>query len=149
MIGFNKMSNTEELYKEIIIEHSRNPSHTGHIDCASIVREGVNRSCGDEVSIELKYNQEKIEEIRVNSKGCSICVASGSVMAELVHGLEKDKAMALIRKFRQLLTDGTEEDLSFKEEDILAFKGVRKFPIRVKCATLVWSTLELALKEVL
>ena len=141
------MSNTEELYKEIILEHARNPSHQGHIENPSVVQEGINRSCGDEVSLELKINNDIIQEIKVNAKGCSISVASGSLMADLVEGMEKNKAIELIEKFKSMLTKDEEINFLEKEEDCLAFKGVKKFPIRVKCATLVWSTLEIAIKQ--
>ena len=143
------MSFTEEFYKDIILEHFRYPSHCGHLSNPSIKQEGVNRSCGDEVEIELLVEDKKIKDIRVNSRGCSISVASGSMMADAIEGMSISEAKDLIQKFKAMVVEGNiiaiEEE---KLEDLKALEGVHRYPIRVKCATLVWSTLQEALKDI-
>ena len=141
------MSLTEDLYKELILEHASNPSHCGHLSNPSIVQEGVHRSCGDEVEIEISIKENMINAIRVNSRGCSISVASGSMMADAVEGMTVEQTNALIERFKAMIVNGEEVEFPAEFEDLTAFCGVRKYPIRVKCATLVWTTLEQALKK--
>ncbi len=141
------MSLTEDLYKELILEHARTPSHTGHLDKPSLYQEGVNRSCGDEVEIEISIKDGVIHAIRANSKGCSISVASASMMADYIEGMTTKHAEKLIENFKAMIVDGQEPSFSNEFEDLQAFIGVRKYPIRVKCATLAWTTLEHGLKR--
>lgn len=142
------MSLSDELYKEIILEHSSKPSHRHPVPDANISEEGVNRSCGDEVTLHLLVEDGKIKKIGVDGHGCSISIASSSLMADAVEGMAVQDAHALIEKFKSMLT-GDDESVEFEGdlEDLEAFKGVKKFPIRVKCATLSWNTLEQALSS--
>lgn len=141
------MSLSEDLYKEIILEHCRSPSHRGHLENPTVVEQGVNRSCGDEVEIELLINSDKLEDIRVNGRGCSISTASGSLMADAVDGLPRDVLLKLIQDFKKIIVDKDDLSLDEKFEDLESLKSVTKFPVRVKCATLCWNTLEQALKN--
>ena len=141
------MSLTEDLYKELILEHARQPSHCCQIDAPTAREEGVNRSCGDEVEIQLDVQESVIKQICVNSRGCSISVASGSMMAETVQGMTTEQAESMVETFKALIISETKPTLPPEFADLEAFRGVRKYPIRVKCATLVWSTLEQALKN--
>jgi nitrogen fixation NifU-like protein len=142
------MSLSEDLYKEIIIEHSQNPSHRGHLEHPDIVEGGVNRSCGDEVEVELIVRDGVIKDIRVNGRGCSISTASASMMADSVEGMTLEHAENLIDNFKAMILEN--QDISFPEdlEDLEALKGVQRYPVRVKCATLSWNTLEQALQKV-
>ncbi|MCB1323666.1 MAG: SUF system NifU family Fe-S cluster assembly protein [Spirochaetales bacterium] len=141
------MSLQNELYKELILEHSRNPSHRGHLDDANVHESGVNRSCGDEVELELFVKDAVIRGIRVNGNGCSISMASGSMMAESVDGMTVEQAEQLIENFKAMITEGKAVELPAELEDLEALQGVKRYPIRVKCATLSWNTLEQALKK--
>ncbi len=143
------MSLTEDLYKELIIEHSQNPSHRGHLDHPSVVEEGVNRSCGDEVEIEVEVQDGVLKGIRVNGRGCSISVASGSMMADAVEGMTTEQAEKLIDSFKSMITENREPNFPEEHEDLEAFKGVQRYPVRVKCATLSWNTLEQAIQKAL
>ncbi len=140
------MAISEDIYKEIILEHYQEPSHCGHLENPTIVQEGVNRSCGDEVKIELSIQNNQIYGIRVNSRGCSISVASGSMMADAIEGMSVEESKNLIKQFKAMIIQ-QDHDYTFPEnlEDLEALQGVKKYPIRVKCATLVWSTLEQAI----
>ncbi len=141
------MTLVQDIYKELILEHARHPSHLGHLHDATVSQANVNRSCGDEVEVELRISEDRIDAIRVNSKGCSISLASGSMMAEAVEGMTRQEAKQLIETFKSMLLQGTKPVFPPKGEDLEALSGVSKYPIRIKCATLAWSTLEQALKQ--
>lgn len=140
------MSLSEDLYKEIIIEHSQSPSHREIPENATVKEEGVNRSCGDEVEVHIEVKDGVIKAIGIGGHGCSISTASGSLMADFVDGMTVEQAEDLIEKFKDMIVD--KKDISFPEglEDLEALKGVTQYPIRVKCATLAWNTLEQALQ---
>ncbi|MBX7058930.1 MAG: SUF system NifU family Fe-S cluster assembly protein [Leptospirales bacterium] len=141
------MALSEDLYKEVIIQHSQSPSHRGHLSHPSVVEEGLNRSCGDQVEVELFIEAGRIQEIRVNGRGCSISTASGSVMAEAVEGMELAQASKLIDQFKSMIVEGGAVEFPEELEDLEAFKGVQRYPVRVKCATLSWNALEQALQR--
>lgn len=139
------MSITEDLYKEIILEHSQNPSHNSPLSNPMVKESGVNRSCGDEVELELSIEEGRIKDIAVLGHGCSISLASGSLMADAVENMTLEDALGLIQKFKSMFTTS---DIEFPAEleDLEALSGVKKYPIRVKCATLSWNTLEQAIQ---
>ncbi len=97
------MSLSDELYKEIILEHSQNPSHRTPLPFANRKESGVNRSCGDEVELELQVEEGVIKGISVNGRGCSISTASGSLMADAVEGMKVEDAVELVSKFKNML----------------------------------------------
>ena len=141
------MSLTEDLYKEIILEHAQNPSHSHSVPNANIHETGVNRSCGDELQLEILVEDGVIKDIGIKGKGCSISTASASMMADAVEGMAVEQVETLIERFKAMLL--TEEDIQFtgEQEELEALKGIKRYPIRVKCATLSWNTLEQALKQ--
>lgn len=141
------MSLSEELYKDVIIQHSQNPLHRGHLERPTIVEEGINRSCGDEVQVELLVEDGIIADIRVNGRGCSISTASGSVMADSVRGMDAAQALSLIEKFKGMIVENQTPDFPEELEELEAFRGVQRYPVRVKCATLSWNALEQALRQ--
>jgi nitrogen fixation NifU-like protein len=141
------MSLNEDLYKEIIIEYSQNPKHYGELPEANIHEEGVNRSCGDEVQLHLLVKDDKIIQAKYTGQGCSICMASTEMMSSYIENQSLEQVKSLIDLFKNMIM--SKEDISMPSpyEDLEALKGVKKFPIRVKCATLSWNTLEQAIKE--
>ena len=141
------MSLSDDLYKEIILEHSQNPSHRGDVIDYTVMEDGVNRSCGDEVQIQLKIEDGIITEVGVKGHGCSISTASSSLMADAIEGMNISDAKDLIKKFKEMVMDDAEVEFPEELEDLSALAGVKKFPVRVKCATLSWNTLEQALKN--
>ncbi len=137
----------DELYQEIILDHYRQPRGRGELEPPKITQEGFNPSCGDEVIIDLRVEDGRITDVRFHGHGCSISQASASMMTEAVRGKTLAEAHALIQQATALVKgelDGDFETLG----DIVALAGVRNFPVRVKCATLAWHTLEEALKQV-
>jgi len=140
------VSLSDDLYKEIIIEHTQNPSFRGPLSVKNISESGVNRSCGDVIELELLVKDGVIKDIGLAGQSCSICTASGSLMAEAVAGQTLERAEAIIDQFKEMLVEDKEVHFPEDLEDLTALQGVRKYPVRVKCATLAWNTLEQALK---
>ena len=141
------MSLIENLYKEIILEHAQNPSHRFPLKNPTVVEEAVNRSCGDEIELELTLKDGYIAGICANSRGCSISIASASMMADAIDGMSVNQARELIAAFKGMILESSKAELPEAFEDLEAFRGVKKYPIRVKCATLSWNALEQALKK--
>lgn len=141
------MSLSDDLYKDIIIEHSQSPSHRGPLSGANILEAGVNRSCGDEVELQLFVKDGVIKGIGVTGHGCSISTASSSLMADAVEGMTLEQAEDLIDQFKEMIVEKKDVEFPDDLEDLRALAGVQKYPVRVKCATLSWNTLEQALKS--
>ncbi|MEQ8351273.1 MAG: SUF system NifU family Fe-S cluster assembly protein [Leptospiraceae bacterium] len=141
------MSLSEDLYKELIIEHSQEPSHRDIPADHNLHESGVNRSCGDEVEVYLKVEDGVIKSIGMGGHGCSISTASGSMMADAVDGMTVEQAEDLIEKFKSMIVEKHQIDFPDGLEDLEALRGVQQYPIRVKCATLAWNALEQALQN--
>ncbi len=136
----------DQLYRELILDHYRNPRHHEPIEGADVIAEGYNPLCGDEVELRLDFDDGTIKDLSVRGRGCSISQASGSMLTDAVIGKPVEEVERLIESFTKMLTDGETEP---PEElgDLEALQGVAKFPVRVKCATLAWHTLEDGLKQ--
>lgn len=133
-------------YSEIIIEHSQFPCHHGTIDNPTHQGQGENPFCGDRVKLQLVVNDAGIiEEAAVESVGCAISIASGSLLAAHLQGLNLEEAEALFEQIRKVITEGLneEDETQLGELAALAFAG--RYPSRVKCATLSWHVLRHAL----
>ncbi len=154
------MAGLEDLYREIILDHYRNPRNRGELPVppAHMV-EGFNPLCGDEVVIYLDVEEGKVTDLRINGQGCSISQSSASMMSAAVKGKTVEEARALTRAFKALMSiheaslDGDDgeavaPDPEVKLGDLEALQGVVKFPVRIKCATLSWNTLTQGLDEV-
>lgn len=140
------MSLSDELYKEVILDHFENPRNYYVLANPNVRERGVNPLCGDEFELFLSYEGDTIKEASFQGKGCSISQASGSMMTELIQGKTKDEAFALIEKFKGMILEDKTPDYSEEEADLEALNGVKKYPVRVKCAVLCWNTLDKALK---
>ncbi len=135
----------DELYREVILDHYTHPRNRGVLEPADITRDGANPLCGDELRISLRVRGGIVEDIRFQGKGCSISQASASMMTEQVKGKPVEEVVRLIAAFKAMMHG--EAPAADSLGDLEALQGVRKFPVRVKCATLSWVTLELALDE--
>jgi nitrogen fixation NifU-like protein len=152
------MSNLEDLYKEIILDHYRSPRNRGQLTSPPAIRvEGFNPLCGDEVTVFLNVDGGVITDIKLSGHGCSISQSSSSLMSAAVKGKSLDEARATIEKFKQLMTlheatldeNGEPEKVDLRSlGEIAALQGVVKFPVRIKCAILAWNTLSQGLDEV-
>ncbi len=146
------MSGLEELYKEIILDHYRNPRHQGELECPPAHKtEGFNPLCGDEVSLTFLIEEDSIKELRIAGQGCSISQASASMMAAAIQNKSIEEVRDLSREFKAMMSIHGETISNTDQEpvspvaltlgDLEALKGVVKFPVRIKCATLSWNTL--------
>ncbi len=140
------MSDLKDLYQEVILDHNRNPRNCYIMDGASCTADGHNPLCGDIVKVYLQIENGIIEEISFQGQGCAICTASTSLMTESVQGKSVEEAQGLFDEFHQMLT-GVAEEQGVVLGKLQVFEGVREYPVRVKCATLAWHTLNAAMKE--
>lgn len=143
------MPELDELYQEIILDHNRRPRNYGVLQHPTHRAEGNNPLCGDEVTVFVRLEGEVIRELTFDGQGCAISRASASLMTTKLKGRTLAEARTLMREVHDLLTgpDSTEPSLDDHLGDLAALAGVRKFAVRVKCATLAWHTLEAALAD--
>ena len=148
MGGTSGLGDLDELYEAIILDHYRNPRNSGPVDDPDIDLEVNNPFCGDEFHIQLKVDGNSVSKVGINGRGCAISQASASLLAELVQGKSYADVNAAVDSVRRLLKG---EEITEEEEDILgdieALGGVRKFPVRIKCALLSWVGLDDALAD--
>lgn len=139
------MTDLRELYQQVILDHSKSPRNFKALEDATSHAEGMNPLCGDEVTVYLHLEGGVIRDVSFTGVGCAISKASASMMTVGVKGKTEEEARALFEKFRRLLTERGVAPESLGLGSLAAFAGVRDFPIRVKCATLAWHTLQAAL----
>jgi nitrogen fixation NifU-like protein len=134
----------KELYREVILDHNRQPRNFGKLEPADGRAEGDNPLCGDRLTISLRMRGDQLEDIRFEGRGCAISTASASLMTEAVKGKSRAAIGELFAKIHALLT---QQDILPSAElgKLAALSGVREFPARVKCASLCWHTLNAAL----
>ena len=136
------MNQADDLYRETILDHYHNPRNHGKIEKPSVSTEGVNPLCGDELVLYLTVKDNKIEDVKLEAHGCSINMASGSMMSEAILGQNLEEARKIIGTFKDMmLNKGDDLELSEELEDLEALQGVKQYPVRIKCALLPWNTL--------
>ncbi len=136
----------EELYQQVILDHSKRPRNHGELPGAVSVH-GDNPSCGDEIDLHVKFRADGgVEDIKFTGTGCAISQASASLMTMKLKGKPRAEAEEFLRSFHQLVTSETEPTMKGLG-DLILLRGVRKFPQRVKCAMLAWRAFEQALGE--
>lgn len=133
-----------DLYRDVILDHNKHPRNFGTLDPADARAEGHNPLCGDRLTLALRLNGDRIDDVRFEGKGCAISTASASLMTEAIKGKDRAAVGQLFDKIHALLTqDGVAPQAEIGK--LAALAGVREFPMRVKCATLCWHTLNAAL----
>jgi nitrogen fixation NifU-like protein len=136
----------KDLYRDVILDHNRKPRNFGRLEPADAQAEGHNPLCGDRLSIFVRLNGDRIDDLRFEGKGCAISTASASLMTEAVKGKTRAAVDEIYHRVHALLTQQNappSEDLG----KLAALSGVREFPVRVKCASLCWHTLNAALEN--
>ncbi|MBI4376211.1 MAG: SUF system NifU family Fe-S cluster assembly protein [Elusimicrobia bacterium] len=135
-------SELQDLYRELLLDYSSSASHKGLIKGAELHSHGINPVCGDEIELTLNTKAGAIDRLRYEGHGCVISQASCAMMAESLEGLSVEKARSLASAFKEMmLSKASLESLPAELEIVRALEGVRRFPMRVKCATLAWNTL--------
>jgi len=157
------MTGLEDLYREIILDHYRNPRNRGELETPPAIRtEGFNPLCGDEIVIYLDLDEnDVVRDLRIGGQGCSISQSSASMMTTAIKGKTIDEVKTFTQAFKAMMSihessledaDGSEAPIEAPAEevqlgDLEALRGVVKFPVRIKCATLAWNTLSQAIAQ--
>lgn len=132
----------DDLYRRVIMDHYQNPRNKGRIDDGAVTVDLNNPTCGDRISLQMRIKDDTIEDVKFIGEGCSISIASASMMTQAIKGLEVEEALSLVHLFSQMV-QGEEVDIErFPLEDIEALSGVAKFPARIRCATLAWKAMK-------
>ncbi|MEG0288468.1 MAG: SUF system NifU family Fe-S cluster assembly protein [Carnobacterium sp.] len=140
------LSRLDQLYRQVILDHSSHPHHQGQLESATNQIELNNPTCGDVIQLQLILEEDRIKDIRFSGSGCAISTASASMMTDAVIGCTAQEALALVEQF-SLLVQGKEDENTETLGDAVILSGVSKFPARIRCATLAWKGLEKALIE--
>jgi nitrogen fixation NifU-like protein len=139
------MSDLRELYQDVILEHSKAPRNYRELQTANHKAEGFNPLCGDHFTVYLDLEGDAIRDVSFQGSGCAISKASASMMTQMVKGKSTEEAVKLFEQFHELVTGQANGDRE-KLGKLAVFAGVSEFPVRVKCATLAWHTLQAALE---
>ena len=141
------MDSLRDLYQEVILDHNKKPRNFGSLEDPSHAADGHNPLCGDRLHITLVVDGDRVEDVRFEGSGCAISTASASLMTEAIKGHTVEEAERLFHGFHELLTGDPAQvaEASAELGKLAVFAGVREFPVRVKCATLAWHTLNAAL----
>ena len=142
----------KQLYQDIILEHGKSPRNLGKCEGYSHEAKGYNPLCGDKVHVYLKLDSgKKVQSLTFEGEGCAISLASASIMTELVKGKSFEEAKEIMDAFINMIKNTSEIESIHLDEDqktkLMSLSGVKQFPMRVKCATLSWHTLNSAIKE--
>ncbi|NKE07183.1 Fe-S cluster assembly sulfur transfer protein SufU [Mesobacillus selenatarsenatis] len=143
-MSFNNLDN---LYRQVIMDHYKNPRNKGVLEEGSLTVNMNNPTCGDRIQLTMKVEDGKVADAKFEGEGCSISMSSASMMTQAVKGRNIEEALKLSTVFSDIMQgkDYEEDDLDLG--DIEALQGVAKFPARIKCATLAWKAMEKGLKE--
>jgi nitrogen fixation NifU-like protein len=136
----------DDLYREVLLDHYRHPRGRRPLSRPGLSVEGFNPTCGDQIKLAVTLDGETVGEAQVECRGCAISVASGSILAEMIPGKTREEVARLSSAFRGMM-QGKPPDPDVDLGDLEALEGVRKFPVRVKCALLAWTTLQEALDK--
>jgi len=141
----------KQLYQDIILEHGKSPRNLGKCEGYSHEAKGYNPLCGDKVHVYLKLdNGKKVDSLTFEGDGCAISLASASIMTELVKGKSFEEAKEIMNAFLNMIKNTSEIQSNHLDEDqktkLMSLSGVKQFPMRVKCATLAWHTLNSAIE---
>ena len=146
------MPGLDDLYREIILDHYRTPRNRGELAPPAVRAEGHNPLCGDEIQVYLDVVDGVVRDIKIMGSGCSISLSSASMMSQAVKGKSINDVRAIVGRFKGLMglvepDDESSGSADVKLGDLEALAGVVKFPVRIKCATLAWSTLLQAMED--
>lgn len=141
------MPASSDLYREIILDHFKSPRNKGKIENPDISVQGANPLCGDEMELSLKFQDGKIASLGVITKGCSISVASASMMGEAVKGKTLEEAKQLAEQFKHNMLEKGDAHWEDDLEEMECLEGVKNYPVRIKCALLSWNTLLQGFKD--
>lgn len=138
------MNALQQMYQAAILEHARSQKYRGTLDPADVKQEGVNPSCGDELTLTLNLDGDRVREARISGHGCAVSQASASLMAAAIEGKTLAEVETLIAQVKAMLHgEGADPNLG----ELAVLEGVKRLPARIKCAVLAWTTLETGLAQ--
>jgi nitrogen fixation protein NifU and related proteins len=139
------MSQLDDLYRRVIMDHYKSPRNRGIMEDGSVTVNLNNPTCGDRISLQLQIVEDIVNDVKFSGEGCSISMSSASMMTEAIKGKPTKEALELAEKFSSLMKG---DSVDFGDyEDIDALSGVNKFPARIKCATLAWNALRKGVEQ--
>ncbi|AHA30539.1 nitrogen fixation protein NifU [Exiguobacterium sp. Leaf187] len=139
-------NNLDHLYRQVIMDHYKTPRNRGAIE-GGVTIDMNNPTCGDTIRLQLAIEDDVVRDAKFDGEGCSISMASASMMTQLVKGKTIEEALRLADIFSDMVQGKDYDDESFDLGDVEALSGVTKFPARIKCATLAWKALERGVEE--
>lgn len=143
-MSFNNLDN---LYRQVIMDHYKNPRNKGVLDEGSLTVNMNNPTCGDRIQLTMKVEDGKVADSKFEGEGCSISMSSASMMTQAIKGRSVEEALKLSQIFSDIMQGNDYDEDELDLGDIEALQGVAKFPARIKCATLAWKAMEKGLKE--
>ena len=140
-------NNLDTLYRQVIMDHYKNPRNKGSLEDGSLVIDMNNPTCGDRIHLTLKVEDGIVQDAKFDGEGCSISMSSASMMTQIVKGKSSEEALKLAGIFSNMRQGKEQDEGDLDLGDIEALQGVSKFPARIKCATLAWKAMEKGLNE--
>ena len=140
-------NNLDTLYRQVIMDHYKNPRNKGSLEDGSLVIDMNNPTCGDRIHLTLKVEDDRVTDAKFDGEGCSISMSSASMMTQIVKGKSVEEALKLAGIFSNMMQGKEYDEGDLDLGDIEALQGVCKFPARIKCATLAWKAMEKGLNE--
>lgn len=138
--------NLDQLYRSVIMDHYKTPRNKGVLEESSVTIDMNNPTCGDVIHLTMKVEDGKVQDVKFEGEGCSISMASASMMTQMLKGKTEEEALQLGNIISEMML-GNDYDTSIDLGDIEALSGVAKFPARIKCATLAWKAMEQGIEE--
>lgn len=139
-------NNLDQLYRQVIMDHYKNPRNKGSLEDGTLTIDMNNPTCGDRIHLTMNVENGVVKDAKFDGDGCSISMASASMMTQNIKGKEIEVAMKMSAIFSDMM-QGKDYDDSIDLGDLEALQGVAKFPARIKCATLAWKAMEKGVKE--
>ncbi|PWU69185.1 Fe-S cluster assembly sulfur transfer protein SufU [Gracilibacillus dipsosauri] len=137
-------NNLDTLYRQVIMDHYKNPRNRGSLDNGSVTIDMNNPTCGDRIELHLQIDDGIVQDAKFEGEGCSISMSSASMMTQAIKGKKVEDALKMSSIFSDMMLGEDVEEVDFDLGDIEALQGVSKFPARIKCATLSWKAMEKA-----
>ncbi|WP_347862466.1 SUF system NifU family Fe-S cluster assembly protein [Salimicrobium sp. PL1-032A] len=140
-------NNLDTLYRQVIMDHYKNPRNKGALDGEHVAIDMNNPTCGDRIQLQLKIEDGVVEDAKFDGEGCSISLSSASMMTQAIKGKTVEEAVEMSKLFSDMMQGEAVDPEKFSLEDIEALQGVSQFPARIKCATLSWKAMEQGVDE--
>ncbi|HLR09474.1 MAG TPA: SUF system NifU family Fe-S cluster assembly protein [Bacillota bacterium] len=140
-------NNLDTLYRQVILDHYKNPRNRGALEGDALTVDMNNPTCGDRIQLQLQINDDIVQDAKFTGEGCSISMASASMMTEAIKGKTIDEALRMSQLFSDMMLGKDVDTDAFDLDDIEALQGVSQFPARIKCATLAWKAMEKGVHE--